>query len=158
MQCTGTVLESESEIARVLIESTGCDHCRACGFGAIREKRSMEVNAENRIGAEKDDRVHLELSGKKVMSASAILFLIPFLAFIIGFLLGYYALGPVVGTHYKTLVSLVLAFLLLGLSYYPVHVLGERQGDFQFVIVNLATGDERPTPVETQGRPPERRL
>ena len=157
MQCTGTVLESEGEIARVLLESTGCDQCRACGFGAVREKKSMEVDAENRIGAERDDRVHLELSGKKVMSASAIHFLIPFLAFIIGFLLGYFALGPVVGTNYRTLVSLVIGFLLLGISYYPVHVLGERQGGFEFVIVNLATGDEPPTPFEPQRPPSENR-
>lgn len=157
MQCTGTVLDSRGGIARVLIESSGCDQCRACGFGAIREKKSMEVNAENRVGAEKDDRVHLELSGKKVMSASAILFLVPFLAFIIGFLIGFYALGPIVGAHYRTLVSLVLAFLLLGLSYYPVHVLGEKQGDFQFVIISLATGDERHTPFEPKGRSPESR-
>ena len=93
MQCTGTVLDREGGIARVLIESSGCDQCRACGFGAIREKKSMEVNAENRVGAEKDVRVHLELSGKKVMSASAILFLVPFLAFIIGFLIGYFGIN-----------------------------------------------------------------
>lgn len=157
MKCSGTVLESKGEIASVLLESTGCDQCRACGFGAVRENKSMEVNAQNRISAGKDDRVHLELSGKKVMSASAILFLIPFLAFIIGFLLGYFALGPVVGTHYRTLVSLVIGFLFLGISYYPVHVLGERQGDFEFVIINLATGDEPPTPFEPHRPPPDNR-
>lgn len=155
MQCTGTVLEREGEIARVLIESTGCDKCHACGFGAIRDNKSMEVRAKNRIGADKDDRVHLEFSGKKVMSASAILFLIPFFAFLAGFLLGYFALGPLVGAHYRTLVSLVLALLLLGLSYYPVHVLGERHDDFEFVILDLATGEEPPTPFEPYRRPPE---
>jgi positive regulator of sigma E activity len=146
MQCTGTVLDSKGAVARVLIESTGCDKCRACGFGAVREEKSMEVNAENRIGAEKDDVVHLELSGKKVMSASAILFLIPFMAFIIGFLIGFFALGPVVGAHYRTLVSLVVAFLLLGLSYYPVHVLGERERDFEFVIISQATREDLHAP------------
>jgi positive regulator of sigma E activity len=157
MQCTGTVLESKGEIARVLIETMSCDKCQACGFGAVREHKSMEVRAQNRIGAGKSDKVHLEFSGKKVMSASAILFLIPFLAFIAGFLLGYYALGPVAGTHYRTLVALIIAFAFLGLSYYPVHILGEREGDFEFIILDLATGDERPAPFEAQDRSPERR-
>lgn len=136
MQCTGTVVESEGENARVLIESNACDGCHACGFGALRDRKSMVVNALNKVGASKDDRVHLEVSGRKVMSASAILFLLPFCGFIAGFLLGYLAVGPVFHID-KTLTAVVLAFLFLGASYYPVHVFGNRS-EFEFVILSVA--------------------
>jgi hypothetical protein len=40
MQCTGTVLQSEGEIAKVFVEAKACDHCQACGFGAVRDQKT----------------------------------------------------------------------------------------------------------------------
>lgn len=134
MKCTGTVLESKDSIARVYIESTACDHCQACGFGAVRDKKALEVNALNRVGAEEGDQVNLEVSGKKVMEASAILFLIPFGGFIVGFLLGYFALGPLV--HARTASALIVGFALLAASYYLVYLLGNKS-EFEFIIKSV---------------------
>lgn len=151
MKCAGTIIEEKGDIAGILIESKACDKCHACGFGAVRDEKSMVVNARNGVGARTGDRVNLEVSGKKVMSASAILFMIPFCGFIAGFLLGYFAVWHLFGAHYRTLVSVVLAFLLLAVSYYPVSVLGNRS-EFEFVIRSIATGDEPPTPFESPRR------
>lgn len=148
MKCAGTVIESEGEIARVLIEAKACDRCQACGFGAVRDKKSMVVNALNEVRAAKDDQVHLEVEGKKVMSASAILFLIPFCGFIVGFVLGYFGIGPLFHIS-KTLTALIAGFILLGASYYPVYVLGNKS-EFEFVIREIVTGDEPLTPFEPQ--------
>jgi positive regulator of sigma E activity len=150
MKCTGTVLESSGEIARVLIESKACDHCQACGFGAVRDEKAIEVDALNKIGARKDDKVHLDISGKMVVSASATLFLIPFLGFMVGFLVGYYPVWYLLGVA-RIPISLVLAVAFLVASYYPVRVIGNRQQDFQFVILSLADPNEPLTPYEPQG-------
>lgn len=150
MQCTGRVLEERGSIARVLIESTACDHCQACGFAGIRDHKVLEVNAVNRAGAAEGDTVHLEVSGKRVMEASAILFLIPFAGFIVGFLLGYFAIGPLFDA--PTPAALVAGLALMAPSYYLVHLLGNRS-EFEFVIVELAGEAE---PAATGGNAPPR--
>jgi len=145
MQCTGTVLETQGEIAKVYIESKACDHCQACGFGAVRDKKAMEVNALNKLRARKGDSVHLEVSGKKVMSASAIVFLIPFAGFIVGFLVGYFIIGLWVS---KTPAALISGLVLLAASYYFVYLLGNKT-EFEFVIKELAPANEQLTPFES---------
>lgn len=145
MQCTGTVLETQGEIARVHIESKACDHCQACGFGAVRDKKAMDVNALNKHGAREGDTVHLEVSGKKVMSASAIVFLIPFGGFIIGFLIGYFLLGIWLA---KTPAALISGLVLLAASYYLVYLLGNKT-EFEFEIKELASKKEPLTPYES---------
>lgn len=149
MQCTGTVIEGGGESARVLIESRACDHCHACGLGAIRNEKSMVVSAVNTVGAEKDDQVHLELSGRRVMSASAVLFLVPFAGFMLGFLLGYFPVYWLVGVA-RVPVTLVSALVCLVASYYPVKVLGARYDETDFVIQSIVAGDEPLTPFESR--------
>jgi positive regulator of sigma E activity len=139
MQCIGKVLENKGDVARVLIESGQCDHCHACGFGAVREQKSMEVNALNRVGAKAQEKVYLQVSGRKVMGASAILFLIPFGGLVVGFLIGYYPLWYIFGTA-RTGISLITAFALLAASYFLVYVLSAKS-EFEFEIQGLA-GEE----------------
>jgi sigma-E factor negative regulatory protein RseC len=146
MKCTGTVLASRGEIATVLIESKACDHCQACGFGAVRDSKALEVQALNKVGAGTGDTVSLDVSGKKVMEASAILFLIPFAGFIVGFLIGYFALGPIFDA--RTPAAIITGFVLLAASYYLVYVLGNRS-EFEFVIKGIAEGQEPLTPYES---------
>jgi sigma-E factor negative regulatory protein RseC len=145
MKCIGTVMESKGDIARVYIESKACDHCQACGFGAVRDKKAIEVNALNGVGAQEGDQVHLEVSGKKVMEASAIIFLIPFAGFILGFLLGYFAIGALV--HARTASAIITGFLLLAASYYLVYLLGNRS-EFEFIIKEVLVGGESLAPRE----------
>jgi sigma-E factor negative regulatory protein RseC len=147
MQCTGTILDG-GNIARVYIESKGCDHCQACGFGAIREDKALEVNALNDIGASKGDRVHLEVSGKKVMSASAIIFLIPFGGFLLGFLLGFFLASPLGWHNGGPPLGLLLGLAGLAGSYYLVHLLGNKS-EFEFIIKDFASQDEPLTPFES---------
>jgi sigma-E factor negative regulatory protein RseC len=146
VKCTGRVTGKQGDVAKVLIESKACDHCHACGFGAVRDEKVLEVNALNKINADVDDTVHLEVSGKKVMEASAILFLIPFLGFIVGFLLGYLAIGPFFDA--PTPAGLITGFVLLAASYYLVYLFGSKS-EFEFVIKDILTGDERLSPFES---------
>ena len=142
MKCTGTVVASEGDIADVLVKNDACGKCHACGLGALREHKNMVVKALNRVGAQKDDRVDLEISGRKVMEFSAVLFLIPFGGFIVGFLLGYFGMGPLL--HFsKTGSALITGFVLLAASYYLVYLLGNRS-EFEFVIKGMSAGEEPP--------------
>ena len=151
MRCTGTVIDSTGDVARVLIESSACGDCHECGFSSASENKRIEVNALNKVNADKDDPVLLEVSGRKIMEASALLFLVPFGGFIIGFLVGYYPVWYLVGTA-RTLVAVAFAFACLVASYYPVHLLGERS-EFEFVIKGIATADEPPSDQVSQ--PPQ---
>lgn len=140
MQCTGTVL-NDGRIAKVRMETNACDQCHACGFGAVREKKSMEINALNEIGARKGDQVHMEVSGKKVMGASAIVFLIPFGGFMLGLLLGFLLAAPLGWEGGQTPLGLLLGVAILASSYYLVHLLGNRS-EFEFVIKGFARDRE----------------
>lgn len=135
-------------IAKVYIESKGCDHCQACGFSSIREKKALEVNALNDIGASKGDTVHLEVSGKKVMRASAIVFLIPFSGFIVGFVLGFFIASPLGWHNGGSLLGLILGVVLMGASYFLVSSLGNKS-EFEFIIKEFAPKDESLTPYES---------
>jgi biotin transporter BioY len=83
-----------------------------------------------------------------VMSASAIVFLIPFGGFIVGFLLGFFVVGPLVGHNIKTPMGLILAFVFLAASYYIVYLLGNKS-EFEFVIKDFAQPEEPLTPYES---------
>ncbi|MFH1150701.1 MAG: SoxR reducing system RseC family protein [Actinomycetota bacterium] len=130
MKCEGTVVEG-GDIAVVRMESMACDHCQACGFGAVRDRKSLEVNALNDLGARKGDRVFLEVSGKVVMGASAIVFLVPFAGFVVGLLIGF-GLGALLDISGAAL-GLIIGFALMAASYYLVYLLGRRQ-KFEFII------------------------
>ena len=79
------------------------------------------------------------------MSASAIVFLIPFGGFIAGFLIGYFLLGIWVA---KTPAALITGLALLAASYYLVYLLGNRT-EFEFEIKGLASDGEPLTPYES---------
>jgi len=134
MICSGKVLKTNGEIASVLVEATACESCGACGIASLKDRKHLEVRALNKAGAKEGDQVSLEVSGKKVMKASAILFMIPFSGFIIGFVLGYF-IAPHIGFS-KTPTGLFIGFALLAASYYLVYLLGSKS-EFEFVIEEI---------------------
>ena len=152
MKCKGTVVDGNDRIARVVIDSSACGDCHACGFGAVKDDEIIEVNAFNQAGAREGNEVFLEVSGKKVMEASAIIFLVPFVSFITGFLIGYYPAWYLFGAA-RTPISIILAFSFLAASYYLVHVFGSKS-EFEFIIRGIAAKGT-PEPPGPQSPPPE---
>jgi positive regulator of sigma E activity len=145
LHCSGTVVEEKGDLAAVRIETGSCGECRACGFGAVKNRKSMEVYAFNEVGARLADTVTLEASDKKILSASAIIFLIPFAAFIIGILAGYFPLLYLFDAA-RVPVALVCGFAFFAGSFYIVHLLG-RKSEFEFVI-RAVNPEETLTPAE----------
>lgn len=81
MRETGIVEEIIGKNARVrVIKKSACgENCASCG-GCVPSERTLE--AKNSIGAEAGDRVILELAGERVLSAAALVYILPLAVFI----------------------------------------------------------------------------
>ncbi|MDZ7331939.1 MAG: SoxR reducing system RseC family protein [candidate division KSB1 bacterium] len=82
----GIVMRVERDLAWVMmIKGEQCAGCTACkSFGEGR----FEIVALNRLGARPGDNVEVEINPKQVVKYSAIVFLLPVFALIIGYFLG----------------------------------------------------------------------
>lgn len=82
----GIIKKLENNNAWVLLQKGeqchGCTACRAFGDG------SAEILAVNDINAKPGDKVEIEIQPKQVVKHSAVVFLLPVLALIIGYFLG----------------------------------------------------------------------
>lgn len=142
MNCTGRVVENLGKNARVLLKKDACGDCHACGLASMRERDPIEVIALNKVGARQDDIVTLELSGRKMLEASTILFFIPFCAFILGFAFGFWFAWHLFGPYWRSLTGFVLGLVSLSISYLLVRFLGKKYEDFEFVITAVAESEK----------------
>ncbi|MBQ3427067.1 MAG: SoxR reducing system RseC family protein [Clostridia bacterium] len=87
MIVTGTVKKTNKGIAETEIaRSTACgDSCASCG---LCPGMNMKVNADNAIGAREGDTVLLSMSDKKVLGAAFLVYVIPVIMLIIGYIAG----------------------------------------------------------------------
>lgn len=130
MYCSGEVIEKKGDLVAVRIETGSCGDCRACGFGAVKNRKSMEVYASNELNADEGDTVTLEVSEKKIIGASAIMFMVPFAAFIVGILIGYFPLWYLFDAA-RVPITLICGFAFFAGSFYIVHLLGRKK---EFVL------------------------
>lgn len=78
--------KAEVEVRRV----SACGHsCEECGGGCSELTRSepVRVVAENRAGARAGDRVEVSSSTNSVLGAAALVYLVPFALFFLGYLI-----------------------------------------------------------------------
>ena len=89
MQVIGKVLSTSGNKAFVsLVRTSACGgNCKACGGGCETVAHTIEVM--NSIDAKAGEMVEVVMDDSLGLKASAILYAIPFLGFIIGILLGY---------------------------------------------------------------------
>lgn len=89
MQVIGKVLSTNGNKAFVsLVRTSACGgNCKACGGGCETVAHTIEVM--NSIDAKAGELVEVVMDDSLGLKASAILYAIPFLGFIIGILLGY---------------------------------------------------------------------
>ncbi len=143
MDCSGKVVTVDKEIANVRVRQDACDQCRSCVLYPRKTKGNVVVRALNTHGAEVGDEVSLSVSGRKVIWASAVLFLIPLCGLLSGYFIGAYLVSLAVSWSPEAL-GVIFAFTFLAISYYPVRLLGKRTS-FEFVIDSIApTGVEPP--------------
>lgn len=89
MQVIGKVLSTNGNKAFVsLVRTSACGgNCKACGGGCETVAHTIEVM--NSIDAKAGEMVEVVMDDSLGLKASAILYAIPFLGFVIGILLGY---------------------------------------------------------------------
>ncbi|WP_099950542.1 SoxR reducing system RseC family protein [Ezakiella peruensis] len=89
MQVIGKVLSTSGNKAFVsLVRTSACGgNCKACGGGCETVAHTIEVM--NSIDAKAGEMVEVVMDDSLGLKASAILYAIPFLGFVIGILLGY---------------------------------------------------------------------
>ena len=104
----GLVTEIKNDLAIVKIQrKEACGECRACFSGMT--KTDMDIEAKNLCDAEVGDWVELELQDNAFFHAVIIMYGLPFLGMMAGFLLGYYAVPMVIPA-----ISPVLSAVVLG--------------------------------------------
>ena len=80
----GMVVSVETNMAVVRFErSEACAQCRACAMG---KKENHDVRIENVCGAKAGDWVQVELHADKFVKASAVMYVFPLGAFMLGLL------------------------------------------------------------------------
>lgn len=89
MKERGQIVEvTEDGLAVVKIKrSSYCSSCGACNMGAHQDE--MLLTIPNRLKGEPGDLVELDLEATSILKASAIAYLIPLAALLIGVVLGY---------------------------------------------------------------------
>lgn len=88
----GKIIAVEGNEAVISIQrSSACDRCGACEMGCHEEE--MRLTVANSLNGKVGDYVELELSSRQVLKASAITYLIPLAALILGVAVGYWIAG-----------------------------------------------------------------
>ncbi len=115
-----------------------CGSCRACLSGMM--ETEMDIDAENLCDAEIGDWVELELQENSFLHAVLLAYGVPFVAFLAGLFLGYYAIAPFVPFH-RELFALFCAVLCLFLAYFWLKSQNPRweKGKYRPMAVRLTT-------------------
>lgn len=140
----GRVIEVSGTMAKVMItRHSSCESCGACGIGA---KPEIEFMLKNVIGAQVGDGVIIEIRSHALFKAAFLVYIIPLVALIIGFLLGQ-RIGALQGMtpSQAELIGIGSGFLLLVLAFIGLRQLDRRRffgSDLQPQLVAVVDSDE----------------
>lgn len=138
---TGVVVSVDGDSAEVELERTSaCKGCKGC---SMTSKGTMLASAHNDIGARLGDRVLLVLDESRLLKAAAVVYLVPLVALLGGFLLGY-GLAPALSWP-PTLLGLIFAGAFLVAAFFVIYRYDNHAREnrsFNFKIESL--GKEEP--------------
>ena len=116
----GEIIEIKNSYAVVKVKrSSACGDCCACAKGTSPD--DMILTVSNPLNGEVGDQVELELASGQVLKASAIAYVIPLLALILGVVTGY-ILGDRFGFNLELSASL-LGLVFTFLSFFGIRVM-----------------------------------
>lgn len=112
----GTVVELRGDVAQVMLQrSRFCEGCGSCCV--VVDDDSMLAEATNDIGAQRGDRVVVELPASTSIRAAYILYGVPLLSFLLGLGVGALLGSALLGGGFGVILGLVFGFGFLALSY-----------------------------------------
>lgn len=118
----GLVVEVHDKTAVVeMMRHASCSHCGLCTLGA---QDKMRIEAENSVGARLNDRVKVAIPSAVILKSAFIVYIVPLVALLIGFVTAKYFLGEKAGV----VVGLLCAVgVFLGLHFYDKRLRSQQQ-------------------------------
>lgn len=96
MDCLGTVEKVQGRRASVRVDRGRCGKCAGCVSMTRRDlEEDLEFEVDNRLDAGPGDQVVLNMPSGKVYRAYLIVFGVPVVAMVLGYLLGALVIAPV---------------------------------------------------------------
>lgn len=129
MRETAVVMSVADNKAIVSVQrSTACANCGAkCMIG--KDNLTVKAEVDNIMGAKPGDTVNVELEFSSVLSASFIAYGIPFAAFILGCIFGFYVLSRYINIS-RDILALLSGLILIAGSYLLIRYL-DKKGAFK---------------------------
>ncbi|MBQ4637755.1 MAG: SoxR reducing system RseC family protein [Clostridia bacterium] len=144
MNQTGIVKKVKGNMATVsFVRSEACASCRACSFG---QKEELEVDILNSLDAKTGDLVDVQLHSEKIVKASAILYMFPALAFVLGLWIApkiHSALSLTIGSDGF---SMLLAIILMGIALIIIKLTDKKRidtGEFTPVMLEIVASTQK---------------
>ena len=144
MEQFGIIVSNEGQVATVAVRRhASCERCGVCKFGS---SSSMLVVASNEIGAQVGDSVIMELKSSTVLAASAIVYAIPLLLMVIGFLVGPRILNFLGVQLNQDIAAFVVGLCMLAVGFAGVHIYDKRAGARKYMprIVSIVSPEKQP--------------
>lgn len=117
MKTTGTVKSTEGGSAQVsVIRTSACDGCHSKDFCLSCSKKEMTVSVTNDVGAMPGDTVELYSPTGRVLGYAALVFVLPIVLAISGYIGAYYIFGE----SYAVLGALgafIMTFAVIGILF-----------------------------------------
>lgn len=122
----GQVIELSGSLAKVTVKRrSSCESCGACGIGARSE---MNFMLKNEIGAQVGDRVLIEMGSNSLFKAAFLVYTIPLIGLLIGFILGQYIAGSQgMGQKQAELIGIGTGFFFLSGTFLMIRWLDRYQ-------------------------------
>ena len=135
----GRVVSVSGGTADIIVERSGM--CAKCGVCSVLDSGNMRATARNPVGAGIGDLVEVELAQGSILSAAAIVYMVPLLFFFAG-----YFLGAALGARFQTdgePLGILVGLIALVLSFWFVSRYDRKareRGDYQLMIIQVLKG------------------
>ena len=134
----GVVIEANGKTANVRIDrTTACAHCKA---GCMEKGGVMVTEAENIIGAQAGDTVHLEFNSRAALTAVLLVFGLPLLALLLGTVLAAVIFTKVGYPDRRHLLSISVGAILFFATFIPIKLYDrhiKESGKFNIAVVEI---------------------
>jgi len=134
----GKVIEIQDRIAVVSItKGERCEGCSACQSFSIGKNENIELYAKNLINAQVDDCVVVEISPKRVVTSSLLVFILPIISLFIGYIVGAnFLVGLLSNQLSQEGTGIVSGFLFMFVMFLILFVIDRKisKGDEAFVV------------------------
>ncbi len=128
MEEMGEVVElREANLALVQFKrSPICKNCNVC-YLAAPSKELMLTEARNEIKASIGDKVRVEVEPKSILTAAFIIYTIPVIFFILGYIAGFFlSLAITQLRNISETIGVILAFIAFGFSFLFIRLIDRR--------------------------------